>query len=161
MAGKVYRINIKGEKAGERGLPKSPVSSALVTAAGVEGDFNRYRQEMAGGDPDMALLLIPLETIAQLQREGWPVEPGDLGENITTIGIEYSSFEAGKSYRVGDEVRIQISRPCEPCKNLYRLPYVGVEKGPWFIRALLGRRGWYARVLAGGLVRAGDPIEAL
>jgi MOSC domain-containing protein YiiM len=40
----------------------------------------------------MAILLIPLETIEELQGEGWPIKPGDIGENFTTEGIPYSSF---------------------------------------------------------------------
>jgi MOSC domain-containing protein YiiM len=39
------------------------------------------------------------------------------------------------------------------------LPYTGASKGPDFVRIMLGRRGWYARVRKGGKVRRGDPIE--
>ena len=39
------------------------------------------------------------------------------------------------------------------------LPYVGVERGPEFLQIMLGRRGWFARVLHGGTVRTNTPIE--
>lgn len=155
-SGKVDLVNAKPLTPGERGLPKRPVGGALVTKAGVQGDFNVYRHER-GDDPDSALLIFPAETILELNEEGWPVKPGDLGENLTTSGIPYSSFAVGKTFRAGG-VRFQVSRPCEPCDNLFLLPYVGRTKGPEFLKTMLGRRGWYARVLTEGQVRPGDPI---
>jgi MOSC domain-containing protein YiiM len=52
-----------------------------------------------------------------------------------------------------------VSKACDPCTILYNLPYVGVERGPEFLRVMQGRRGWYARVLQGGTVRSNTPIE--
>ena len=157
MAGTVERINVKPPKPGERGIPKQPVAGALLTRAGVEGDYNVYRQEEKGGDPDSAVLLIPLETIRELNSEGWPVGPGDLGENLTTSGIPYSRFAAGKTFSIGEAV-LQVSRACDPCDNLLLLPYVGAEGGR-FLKTMLGRRGWYARVVREGRVKKGDRIE--
>jgi MOSC domain-containing protein YiiM len=160
MAGRVFQLNIKPSTPGERGLPKRPVPSALVTTAGMEGDFNRWRHEKAEDNPDMALLIMALETLQELNGEGWPVEPGDIGENITTEGIPYDAFAPGRIYRVG-EARVQISKRCDPCTNLYLLPYVGEQKGPRFLKVVKGRRGWYARVLSGGVVRRGDVVEEI
>jgi MOSC domain-containing protein YiiM len=160
VAGVVQRINVKSLSPGERGLPKEPVESAFVSRRGVEGDFNVYRHEELGDDPDSALLVIPIETIRELNSEGWPVKPGDLGENFTTSGIPYSSFAVGKVYGVGD-LRFQISRACEPCDNLFLLPYVGRSKGPEFMKAMLGRRGWYARVLKEGRAKSGYAVEEI
>lgn len=156
--GMVHQINIKPRTRGERGLPKMPVESVRVTKLGLEGDFNLYRHEKLRGDPDSAVLLLPLETILQLNAEGWPVKTGDLGENFTTAGVPYSGFSPGKVFRLGSAV-VEISRACNPCENLYLLPYVGDSKGPGFLKVMLGRRGWYARVRTEGVVRRGDPIE--
>ena len=156
--GTVLQINVKPSTPGERGLPKLPVESALVTAAGVEGDYNVYRHSELGDDPDSALLIVPVETIRQLNSEGWPVKPGDLGENLTTSGIPYAGFAVGKAFSAG-EVRFQISRACEPCDNLFLLPYVGGERGAAFLKTMLGRRGWYARVLTEGSISSGDSVE--
>ncbi|MBI4016358.1 MAG: MOSC domain-containing protein [Candidatus Aenigmarchaeota archaeon] len=160
MQGKIYQINIKPEVSGEHGLPKRAIDSALITIRGVAGDFNRYRYERNNDNPDNALLLMPIEMIAQLTTETWPLQPGDLGENVTTSGIQYNEFAVGKKYRLG-ECEIQISKPCTPCKNLYLLPYIGKEKGPEFLRTILGRRGWYARVLKEGVVTKGNSIEEI
>lgn len=106
----------------------------------------------------MALLIVPRETLADLVREGWPVRPGDLGENITTEGIPYATFRPGLRFRAG-EVVFEVSKPCTPCDNLYLLPYVGPARGPEFLKVMLDRRGWYARVVREGRVRSGDRIE--
>jgi len=158
--GIVYRLHRKGRTTGERGLPKPGVPRVEVTAAGVEGDYNRWRQEEKKGDPDMALLLLPLETIDELNREGWPVRPGDLGENVTTSGLGYESLAPPRRLRLGSVVA-EVSKACDPCDNLFLLPYVGPDRGPEFLKSTLRRRGWYARVVRSGEIRQGDPVEIL
>jgi MOSC domain-containing protein YiiM len=157
MGGVVLQVNVKPQTPGERGLPKRPVADTMVTKEGVQGDYNVYRHDERHDDPDCALLIMPIETIEQLNSEGWPVKAGDLGENFTTKGIGCSSFEVGKVFGVGDS-RFQVSKACDPCDNLFLLPYVGKSKGPQFLKAMLGRRGWYARVLREGKVSPGDQI---
>jgi MOSC domain-containing protein YiiM len=160
LSGVIQQINVKPSTPGERGLPKKPVDSALVTREGVRGDFNIYRHEKLRDDPDSALLLMSIEKIRELNSEGWPIRPGDLGENFTVAGIPYSEFVVGKVFAVG-QLRLQIARRCDPCTNLYGLPYVGSSKGPEFLKVMLGRRGWYARVLEEGWVKTGDKIVDL
>ena len=139
-------------------MPKLPVAEARVTPSGVEGDYNVYRHDVARDDPGMAVLIVPLETLNELNREGWPVRPGDLGENVTSVGLPYDAFTPGHRFRIGGVV-VEVTKPCTPCDNLYHLPYVGVERGPEFLRVTLDRRGWYAKVLQEGLVHQDDPIE--
>ena len=160
MEGRIYQINVKPEIAGERGLPKTSVESAIVSYSGINGDFNRYRQEKHNGRPDWALLLIPFEMIEQLNQEGWAIHPGDIGENITTIGIPYEDFSPDKKYRVG-EIEIQISEPCTPCGSLKILAYIGKERWPEFKKTMQGRRGWYAKVLKEGKISRGDLISRI
>ncbi|MGA8604621.1 MAG: MOSC domain-containing protein [Thermoplasmata archaeon] len=159
VAGRVIELHRKAEVAGEHGLPKPSVHEAFVSRSGLVGDFNRFRHEEKKDDPAMALLLVPRETLAELSREGWPVRPGDLGENLTTEGIGYDAFVPGRRFRAG-EATLEISKACTPCDNLFLLPYVGPARGPEFLKVMLDRRGWYARVLHEGRVRAGDRIES-
>jgi MOSC domain-containing protein YiiM len=156
--GTVVQVSRKSELPGERGLPKVPVPLGHIRFRGLEGDFNVYRHEVSRDDPKMAILLLPLETIEGLRREGWPVRPGDLGENLTTSGIAYDALAPGRRVRAGNAL-LEISKPCTPCENLELLPYVGRTRGPEFLKTTLGRRGWYARVVREGDVRPGDPIE--
>jgi len=158
--GRVLQLNRKPHVPGQHGLPKVPTSHVRITTAGIEGDFNLFRHEEKHDDPDMAILILPRETIEQLNREGWPVRPGDLGENVTTEGLPYDAFAPGRRVRIGESL-LEISKPCTPCDNLYLLPYVGTRRGPDFLKTTLDRRGWYARVVREGAVRTGDPIELL
>ena len=156
-AGRVFQLNRKPETAGERGLPKFPEAGLTVTVDGVAGDFNRWRTEERAGERTYALLIVPLETLEQLQRDGWPVQPGDLGENVTTVGVPYDAFSPPSRFRIGTVVA-ETSKACTPCIQLYHLRYVGREKGPAFLKATLGRRGWYARVVEPGVIRTGDAV---
>ncbi len=158
FVGEVRQINIKPETAGERGLPKHPVDRVLVKRTGLVGDFNKWRHEEAHDDSAMAVMIMPLEEIQALNDEGWAIRPGDIGENFTTTGIPYGAFASGKRYRVGEAV-LKITKPCDPCSNLYLLPAIGKDKD--IVKAMLHRRGWYASVEKEGQVIKGDAIEEL
>lgn len=158
LRGQVRSLHRKPETGSEHGLPKPSVFDLIVRRSGVEGDFNRYRHEEQHDEPNQAVLLMPVEMIRSLNTEGWPIREGDLGENITTEGIAYGEFHPGDRFRVGESV-LEVSKPCDPCTNLYLLPYVGETKGPGFVKTMLHRRGWYAAVIREGRVRIGDAIE--
>jgi MOSC domain-containing protein YiiM len=158
VLGRIAQLHLKPREGRARGLPKRLVPQLSITPAGVDGDFNRWRTEEAGGDPDQAVLLLTEEILTQLRAEGWPVQPGHLGENLTLADLPPDALQPGARVHVG-EVVLEVSKPCDPCTVLYGLPYVGIERGPAFLRTLHGRRGWFARVLHGGTVRAGMPLE--
>ena len=155
---KVHQLSVKPETPGENGLPKASVDRVRVSAMGFDGDFNRNRHEKHADDPDRAILVMPLETIEELNAEGWPVKAGDLAENVTTTGILHEQMTAGSVLRAGD-VELVFTKPNNPCKNLADLPYVGKERLPDFIKTLLGRRGWFARVERASTLQAGDSIQ--
>lgn len=158
-SGRIVGLHLKPREGRARGIPKHPVSRLGVTPEGVDGDFNRWRTEKASGDPDQAVLLLEEETLRALRAEGWPVRPGDLGENLLVAGLPAGALRAGARLRIG-EVVLELSKPAEPCVVLYSLPYVGIERGPAFVRALKGRRGWFARVVRGGTIRPDSQVEA-
>lgn len=160
MTGRVIQLGVKPKTPGQYGLPKHPVPALVVSASGAEGDYNRYRTEELQGDADQALLLLTEQVLEQLRAEGWPVAPGDLGENVTLGGIEEGSLHPGVRLRLGAVV-VEITKACVPCSELYALPYVGKERGPAMVKALMGRRGWYARVHAGGRLEVAAPVTLL
>ena len=159
MRARILQLNVKPETPGEHGLPKHAVPRLRVGPEGATGDFNTFRSRKLGGDPDQALLLVTLSTLQQLNQEGWPVRPGDLGENLTLDGIADTALRPGTRLRA-DSLYLQVTKACDPCDELYELPYVGRERGPEFLRTMTGRRGWYARVLSGGEM-ASRPTGAL
>ncbi|MBT6866176.1 MAG: hypothetical protein HOA19_02380, partial [Candidatus Marinimicrobia bacterium] len=86
----IVQINIKPKILSEHGLPKTPVTSVTLSKSGLEGDYNNFRTLKKDQNPDMAVLVYPIETIHELNNEGWPIMPGDLGENFTLSGIPHS-----------------------------------------------------------------------
>ncbi|HLV01818.1 MAG TPA: MOSC domain-containing protein, partial [Acidobacteriota bacterium] len=125
IKGTVIQVNIKACENGARGIPKHPVARAEVRRTGLTGDFNRYRQEKLDGDPDSAVLLLPIEVVEELRAEGWDIKAGDLGENVTMRGISHEELRPGNRLFVGERVELEISRECKPCQNLRVLPSVG------------------------------------
>ena len=158
MRGRVVQLHLKPREAGAHGLPKRAVTQLTITPDGVEGDFNRWRTEKANGDPDQAVLLLSEEILVALRKEGWPVQAGELGENITLADLPPDALQRGVRVKLAGVV-LEVSKPCDPCTVLYTLPYVGVKRGPGFVRTMVGRRGWFARVVHGGTVRAGSLVE--
>ena len=160
MPGRILQMSVKSQTPGERGLPKRAVTRLEIHATGVTGDFNHYRTEQLPGDLDQAVLVLTEEVLTALAAEGWPVRPGDLGENLTLADIPEAALGPGVRLRLG-EVVLEISLACDPCTVLYALPYIGADRGPAFIRALHGRRGWYARVVQAGSVVPATPVDVV
>jgi MOSC domain-containing protein YiiM len=158
VQGRIVQLHLKPKEGRARGLPKRAVPHLTMPPDGVEGDFNRWRTEKANGDPDQAVLLLSEEILVDLRAEGWPVQAGELGENLTLAGLPPDALQPGAQVHLGAVV-LEVSKPCDPCTVLYSLPYVGVERGPAFLRALQGRRGWFARVVHGGTVHPDLPME--
>lgn len=158
MRGRIVQLHRKPKEGRARGLPKRAVPELMITPTGVEGDYNRWRTEKANGDPDQAVLLLAEEILGALRAEGWPVQLGELGENLTLADLPSDALGPGATVEIG-EVVLEVSKACDPCTILYGLPYVGPERGPAFLRTLQGRRGWYARVVRGGTIRPGMPVE--
>jgi MOSC domain-containing protein YiiM len=93
-------------------------------------------------------LLVDRETL-----EAMDLQPGIIRENITTDGLNVNSLQVGQQLRIG-EVRLEVSMVCTPC-DLMETIRPGLRKELW------GRRGMLCRVLEGGVIRCGDPIEKL
>ena len=157
---KVTQLNVKSKVSNEVGLPKYAVTSVVVNKGGMKGDYNNYRTDHLDSTPEQALLIMTIDKIEELNNEGWPVKAGDIGENITVDGMNYDDFKPESIFRVG-EVEFQVSYACDPCSNLEKLPYVGKEKGNEFIKTMLHRRGWYARVLQEGTIKVGDEVKRM
>ncbi|MHA2097117.1 MAG: MOSC domain-containing protein [Candidatus Kariarchaeaceae archaeon] len=165
MQGTVISINVKNrEKFKETGyttgLPKFEISEAKVSVSGVADDYNDYRTKSKQNTQDRAILIMTVDALKQLETEGWPIKPGDIGENFTIDGIPYGSIEIGHKYAVGG-VTIQITEICNPCARLSNLSYVGEEKVNEFIKTMKNRRGWYAKVLKEGSVSKGEKITLI
>ena len=140
----------------------------LIEGIGVEGDAHsgttvkhrsRVRQDPA--QPNLRQVhLIQAELFEELRDAGFDVEPGSMGENVTTRGIDLLGLPRGARLRLGAEAVIEVTGLRNPCTQLD-----GFQDG--LMAATLDRdadgnvmrkAGVMAVVLAGGLVRPGDAI---
>ena len=157
MTGSIVQINVS-----PGGVPKRPIAEAEVTPEGIRGDSWAH-PEIHGG-PNQALLLITSEGIGQLIAQGYPVYPGALGENLTTLGLDRRQMRIGQRYRVGD-VMLEITKMRQPCSTLdvygssiKNAVYDAQVKAGDAASPRWGLAGFYARVLRSGLIRPKDII---
>jgi len=98
--------------------------------------------------------LLAVESIAKMQSLGLDVGYGDFAENITSEGIDLVSLPPGTRLLIGDGTILevtQIGKECHTRCAIYRL--VG--------QCIMPEEGVFARVIQGGVVKAGDAIRVL
>ncbi|MCK1758065.1 MOSC domain-containing protein [Bradyrhizobium sp. 137] len=138
---------------------------ALVEGHGLEGDahagaFVRHRF-LARRRPRLPNLrqvhLIPSELFAYLGKAGFSIAAGDLGENVTTAGLDLERMPLGTLIELGPTAIVELTGLRTPCvlidrfqAGLKRHVLSSAETGPPFKSGVLGV------VRAGGLVAAGD-----
>jgi MOSC domain-containing protein YiiM len=146
-------------------------SIRLLPGLGVEGDAHcgetvKHRSRVAR-DPSQPNLrqvhLIHAELISELQQAGFKVNPGAMGENVTTAGIDLLWLPAGTQLRLGPEAVVQVTGLRNPCIQLDRFQ-AGLMKAVLDRRPdgrLIRKAGIMAVVTAGGTIAPGDRIEVL
>lgn len=140
----------------------------LLTGLGVEGDAHagatvQHRSRVAR-DPHQPNLrqvhLIHAELHEELRVSGFDVAPGQMGENLTTQGIDLLSLPAGTRLRLGAEAVVDITGLRNPCTQLDSLQpglmAAVLERDPQ--GELIRKAGVMAVVVADGMVRPGDAI---
>ena len=144
-------------------------SIQLLAGLGVEGDAHlgktvkhRSRVAIDPTQPNLRQIhLIHAELHDELRSAGFQVSAGQMGENITTHGIDLLALPTGTRLYLGDMVVIEITGLRNPCTQLDRF-----QSG--LLAAVLGRdehgklirkAGVMGIVLAGGEVRPNDPIR--
>lgn len=143
-------------------------SIRLRPGLGVEGDAHagttvKHRSRVAQ-DPHAPNLrqvhLIHAELFEDVATRGFKVKPGELGENITTTGIDLLSLPRGTVLRLGATASVEITGLRNPCKQIDGLQdglmEAVLERSPE--RGLIRKAGIMSVVLSGGEVRAGDAI---
>lgn len=147
--------------------PSRP-SILLVEGLGVEGDAHlgetvkhRSRVKADPTQPNLRQVhLIHAELHDELRHRGFDVKPGDMGENVTTRGLDLLGLPTGALLRFGDEAVVRVTGLRNPCAQLDNFR-------PGLMQAVLDRdaEGNLARkagimgvVVNGGHVKPGDAI---
>jgi MOSC domain-containing protein YiiM len=141
----------------------------LVAGLGVEGDAHqgetvKHRSRVAR-DPSQPNLrqvhLIHGELHDELRVAGFEIEPGRMGENVTTRGVDLLGLPSGARLHLGESAVVEITGLRNPCGQLN-----GVQPGLMAATldrdadgTLIRKAGVMGVVLASGEVRPGDPIR--
>jgi hypothetical protein len=143
----------------------------LVAGLGVAGDAHSgatvqhlSRMKQTPRAPNLRQVhLIHAELFDELARAGFAVGPGQLGENVTTRGIDLLGLPRGTRLRLGASALIELTGLRNPCRQ------IDANIAPGAMAATLARgadgslirkAGVMAVVLEGGEVRAGDGVTA-
>jgi MOSC domain-containing protein YiiM len=141
----------------------------LVAGLGVEGDVHagetvkhRSRVRKDPTEPNLRQVhLIHTELHEELADQGFDVRPGEMGENVTTSGVELLALPTGARLRLGSDAVVEVTGLRNPCNQLD-------EIAPGLMKAVLDRdaagelvrkSGVMGVVLQDGEVQPGDPIE--
>jgi MOSC domain-containing protein YiiM len=147
------------------GVPKRPIPQGDIGPLGITGDSNAH-PEIHGG-PQQAILVISSEAIAELIALGYPLYPGALGENITTVGLDRAQWRTGQRWRIGQAI-VEFTKVRAPCSQL-SVYGPGIQKAVYDAKVDAGDpssprwalSGFYASVIQPGPVRPADPISLL
>lgn len=141
----------------------------LVEGWGVDGDAHagttvQHRSRVAR-DPSQPNLrqvhLLHAEVFDEVAAEGFQVAPGEMGENVTTRGLDLLALPTDTLLHLGDDACVRVTGLRNPCQQIN-----GFEPG--LLRSVLGRAedgtvvrkgGVMGVVVAGGVIRPGDGIR--
>jgi MOSC domain-containing protein YiiM len=140
----------------------------LVTGLGVQDDahqgatvqhLSRVRRDPT--QPNLRQVhLISAELHDELAGRGFSVSPGQMGENVTTRGIDLLSLPTGATLRLGEHAVVEVTGLRNPCVQLEGLApglmaavLDRVEDG-----SLIRKAGVMSIVVADGEVRPGDRV---
>ncbi|MZD06590.1 MOSC domain-containing protein [Streptomyces sp. SID5785] len=146
-------------------------SITLLAGLGVEGDVHagvtvKHRSRVAR-DPSQPNLrqvhLMHEELFDEVAGEGFAVHPGDLGENVTTRGVDLLALPAGTLLHLGgDGAVVEVTGLRNPCLQIDAFQdgllrqVVGRDPDTG---AVVRRAGIMSVVREGGVVRPGDPVR--
>lgn len=152
------------------GFSKQPQPRVrLLAGEGVDGDAHRgitvqhlYHVRKHPTAPNRSQVhLLSSERLAELAALGFPVAPGQLGENVLTEGLDLMSLPEGTVLRLGAQAVLEITGLRTPCVKIDRFRG-GLQQHLWGGRDARGQRTRRAGVMSivrtGGWVAPGDAI---
>ena len=155
---------------GAHRFSKVPATSLeLVEGLGVAGDAHagetvqhRSRVAIDPSQPNLRQVhLIHAELLDALAVKGFAVSPGDLGENLTTRGIDLLALPTGTRLMIGSEAVVEVTGLRNPCAQIERfMPGLLAEVVERQADGTIVRKcGVMAVVVAGGPILPGDTVE--
>jgi len=143
-------------------------SVTLLAGLGVEGDVHagatvkhRFRMEKDPSQPNLRQVhLIHEELFDEVREAGFEVAAGQLGENVTTRGIDLLGLPTGTRLRLGAAAVVEVTGLRNPCAQIdtFRKGLLKQVVGRGEDGRTRFRSGIMGVVLVGGVVRPGDGV---
>jgi MOSC domain-containing protein YiiM len=140
----------------------------LVAGLGVEGDAHmgekvRHRYHVLKNPNAVNLRQVHLiheELFDELRAGGFVVQPGAIGENVTTRGVDLLALPKGARLLLGAEAVIEVTGLRNPCRQIdaFQPGLTAAVLGYDAEGHLIRKAGVMAIVVTGGDVKAGDVI---
>ena len=141
----------------------------LVPGLGIQGDAHcgatvKHRSRVARdpGQPNLRQVhLLHAELFDELMEAGFPVWPGELGENVTTQGLDLLGLATGTRLHLGPSAMVELTGLRNPCSQLdkFQRGLMSAVLARDAAGNLVRKAGVMAVVLAAGQVRPGDSIR--
>ena len=140
----------------------------LLAGLGVEGDAHcgatvKHRSRVAV-DPTQPNLrqvhLIQAELLDELKAAGFAVAPGDMGENVTTRGLDLLALPRGTRLRLGPEAIVELTGLRNPCAQVeaFQSGLLAAVLGRAPDGSLIRKAGVMGIVINGGELCVGEEI---
>lgn len=133
------------------GIPKIPVEVGLVTTEGLRGDGHDHEKH---NTPLQAISLLDIEDCHDLKHEGFDVDAGSTGENITCRDLSIDELAIGDRLHFSGGVVLELTKKRKPC-------FVLDVIDPILKDVFVGRCGYLAKVVMTGEIRPGETIEVV
>jgi MOSC domain-containing protein YiiM len=140
----------------------------LLAGLGVEGDAHlgetvRHRSRVRRDPTERNLRqvhLIHAELHNELRAAGFAVSPGQMGENVTTRGVDLLGLPAGARLRLGETATVEVTGLRNPCVQLdtFQKGLMAATLDKDADGNLIRKAGVMGIVLVGGEIRPGDAI---
>ncbi len=149
---------------------KPPLAAIrLLAGLGVEGDAHlgrtvKHRSHVVADltQPNLRQVhLIHTELHDELRAAGFDVSPGQMGENVTTRGVDLLALPIGTLLRLGPEAVVEVTGLRNPCTQLdaFRPGLMAAVLDRDESGRLVRKAGIMGVVRAGGVVRPGDVVD--
>jgi MOSC domain-containing protein YiiM len=145
MKGKIVAV-CRSEKTGTR---KEPCGEGIFIE-------NYGMAEDAHAEKGIArqVSLLSVDSIAKMKALGLELNPGDFAENLTVEGLELYSLPVGTRLLVGGKVVLEVSQIGKTC-------HTGCAIFKTVGACIMPKEGVFARVIRGGKIGDGDPVEIM
>ena len=143
----------------------------LIARVGVRSDahagvtvrhLSRVREDASA--PNLRQVhLVHRELFHELAAKGFALSPGDIGENVTTEGVDLLGLPTGTLLHMGDEAVVEVTGLRNPCSQLddFQQGLMAAVLDRTSEGELVRKAGVMSVVLQGGMVRPGDAVRVV